>query len=360
MKFVHIADFHLDTPFRTLNQKELGDERRLEQRKIIKQVIEYIKNNEISYLFICGDLYEQEYVKQSTIQYINELFKSIPNTKIFITPGNHDPYIKNSYYMQYSWSKNVHIFSSKVEKIEEENINIYGYGFDDFYMSQAEEIENIKIEEKNKINILLTHGSIDGNNQEKEYNPISKKQLKEPGFDYIALGHVHKPYYEEEKNPYIVYSGSLMSLGFDELGKHGMIVGEIEEGTKQVKIDFIPMDPKEFVEVEYDVTNIISEEELMEKINNLEIEKEKYYKIILVGNRNFEIKIQEIRKLIENNQIIKIKDKTKLAIDFEKIAQENSLRGFFVNELLQKIKVEPENREKLLRTIEIGLEAMSQ
>ena len=205
MKFVHIADFHLDTPFKTLNQKELGDARRLEQRKIIKEVIEYIKDNKIPYLFICGDLYEQEYVKYSSIEYINGLFASVPDTKIYITPGNHDPYIKNSYYMQYSWSKNVHIFSSEMEKIEENNINIYGYGFDDFYMNQADIIEKTKIEEKDKINILLTHGSIDGNNQEKEYNPISRKQLKETGFDYIALGHVHKPFFEEEKNPYIVY-----------------------------------------------------------------------------------------------------------------------------------------------------------
>ena len=42
--------------------------------------------------------------------------------------------------------------------------------------------------------------------------------------DYIALGHIHKPYYNIKKNQKVVYSGSTISLGFDELGSHGMIV----------------------------------------------------------------------------------------------------------------------------------------
>ena len=46
MKFVHIADMHFDIPFTSLNMNEgLGDIRRLEQRKIFKKIIDYIKNN---------------------------------------------------------------------------------------------------------------------------------------------------------------------------------------------------------------------------------------------------------------------------------------------------------------------------
>ena len=98
MRFVHIADMHFDAPFTSLNSKEhLGDKRRLEQRSAFKRVIDYIKENKIEYLLIAGDLYEHEYVRKSTIDYIARLFREIPQTKIFISPGNHDPYIKNSY-----------------------------------------------------------------------------------------------------------------------------------------------------------------------------------------------------------------------------------------------------------------------
>ena len=193
MKFVHIADMHLDANFNSLNCIEnLPEKRRLEQRKIMKKIIDYIKENDIEYLFIAGDLYEQEYIRRSTIEYINKLFEEIPDTKIFISPGNHDPLLKNSFYNTYNFSNNVHIFGKNIEKVEEDGVDIYGFGFTDFYCKNSE-IENIKIEDKSKINILLVHGSLDGGNDDyREYNPLSKKSLNKLGFDYIELGHINK------------------------------------------------------------------------------------------------------------------------------------------------------------------------
>ena len=151
MKFVHIADMHFDSPFTSLGRIEgLSDMRRLEQRKIFKKIIEYIGENNIDCFFISGDLYENDYVKQSTIEYINNLFKTIPDTKIFIAPGNHDPYLINSYYMKYEWSSNVHIFNFKLEKIELNDTNIYGYGFSSFY-SDGINLNDINLDEEKKI-----------------------------------------------------------------------------------------------------------------------------------------------------------------------------------------------------------------
>ena len=226
MKFIHIADIHFDSPFVNLTDREsLGDLKRLEQRKVFKKVIDYIKENNIEMLFISGDVYEQKYIRKSTIEYINNLFKEIPNTKIFISPGNHDPYIKNSYYNRFKWNENVHIFNSKIERIEINDIDVYGYGFDYFYCTDCG-IEDLEIENKNKTNILVIHSTIDGANiKEKQYNSISRKLLEEKGFDYVATGHIHKIDYNSYENQKIVYPGSLISLGFDEIGKHGMIVG---------------------------------------------------------------------------------------------------------------------------------------
>ena len=353
MKFIHIADVHFDIPFTRLEGRNLSEMRRLEQRNAFRKVIEYVKENAIPYLFICGDLYEQEYVKKSTIEYINKLFETIPNTKIYIVPGNHDPYINNSYYAKFNWAKNVKIFKEKPEKIEENNICIYGYGFEDFYMKKSEDIE---IEDKDKINILLTHGTLDGDKKgETLYNPISKTKLTNLGFDYIALGHIHKISYNEEENQKIVYPGSLISLGFDELGSHGMILGEIEESTKKLKLEFIEIDEKEFIEKEIDISDISSQEELIEKINAEEYEENGYFKITLVGNRKIEVNPNEILKNINYNNIIKIKDKTKLEVDLLSMAKQNNLKGFFVKDLLERAEKEPENKEKIYKAIEIGL-----
>ena len=206
MKFVHIADMHFDTPFTTLNAKgNFGKIRRLDQREILKKIIEYIKQNEIKYFFISGDFYEHNSIRKSTIEYINNLFKEIPETKIFITPGNHDPYIKNSMYSDFYWNENVKIFTSKVEIVETEEADIYGVGFDNFYCENLN-VENIQIKNKNKINILITHGALNASDKlQLQYNPISKNKLKQIGFDYVALGHIHKPDYCQEPNQNIVY-----------------------------------------------------------------------------------------------------------------------------------------------------------
>lgn len=360
MKFIHIADMHFDSPFVNLSDKEgLGDLRRLEQRKALKKVIEYIKENDIKYLFISGDLYEQKYIKKSTIEYINNLFKEIPETKVFIAPGNHDPYIKNSYYNKFNWNENIKIFSSNIEKVELEDVNIYGFGFDDFYCKKSG-IEDINIEDKNKLNILVIHGSLDGGTIENsEYNPISRKLLKGKEFDYVALGHIHKLDYNTEENQNIVYPGSTVSLGFDELGPHGMIVGELEKNKLQ--LDFIPLDEVEFKLQDVDVTEINSREELIEKINELEFPNNSLIEIILVGKRNFEIDKYELYKLISNDKVIKIKNKTKINYNLEKLANETTLKGLFAKEMLQRLNDESlsdEDKEIIEKAVEIGLEAL--
>lgn len=355
MKFVHIADMHLDSAFSNLSDKDImGDLRRLEQRKVFKKIIEYIKENGVGYLFISGDLYEHKYIKQSSIEYINNLFKEIPETKIFIAAGNHDPKVKNSYYNKFNWNSNVKIFDSFIEKVEESDCNIYGYSFDDFYCNNCG-IEDFLVEQNGKPNILVIHGNLDGvKKDDKPYNPISKKILLEKGFDYVALGHIHKPDYENKK---IVYPGSTISLGFDELGKHGMIVGELNQ---DLKLEFIPLDDEEFTISEINVDNLGSKEELIEKINTLNINPNKYVEIILKGGRNFEIDKYDILKYIQNDRIIKIKDETRLSRDLEKIANESTLRGLFVKEMLEKLENENdlEKKDILEKAVEIGLDAL--
>lgn len=360
MKFVHIADMHFDCPFINLSDKDgLGDIRRLEQRKVFKKVIDYIKQNNIELFFISGDLYEQQYIKKSTIEYINQLFQEIPETRIFISPGNHDPYLKNSYYNKFSWSKNVKIFTSKIEKVELENANIYGYGFDNFYCRNVD-IDSINLEDKNKFNFLIIHGTLDGANlDDREYNSMSKKMLKEKGFNYVALGHIHKLDYNQENNQNIVYPGSTISLGFDELGKHGMIVGELEE--KGLELNFVPLDEREFKLQEIDVTELHSKEDLIEKINELEFDERELIEIILIGKRNFEIDKYELYKLISNDKIIKIKNKTKINYDLKKLANDTTLKGLFAKEMLEKLEDEnitEEEKEILEKAVEIGMEAL--
>ena len=137
-----------------------------------------------------------------------------------------------------------------------------------------------------------------------------------------------------------------------------MIVGNLSKGNLQ--IEFVTLDEKELKELELDISEITTIEELLEKIEEVSIEENKLYKIILTGKRNFEINLYKLIKMINQKEIIKIKDKTTLACDIQKISQETTtLRGIYVKEILNKIEKEPENKEMLEKALEIGLEVLS-
>ena len=114
----------------------------------------------------------------------------------------------------------------------------------------------------------------------------------------------------------------------------------------------------EFVEKEINCTEINSIEELIEKINEINIEKNKLYKIILIGKRNFEINIYDLYKYELNEKIIKIKNKTKPNYNLEEISKENTLRGLFAKEILEEIKNKNYNEEIIENALEIGMEIL--
>lgn len=332
MKFVQVADVHFDVPFTTISDRaDLGEMRRIEQRKAFKKMINFIKENNVEYLFICGDLYEHEYIRKSTIEFINNEFKEIPDTQIFIAPGNHDPMTRDSYYKNYNWTDNVKIFTSHVDNVDLGECEVWGYGFDSFEL-KSNEIDNLDLNH-DKFNILLTHGDL---YTDSIYNHISNAKA----FDYVAIGHIHK------RDDF--YSGSLISLGFDETGEHGFIYGEVE--NKKLIRKFIKADDRELIVDELDISNINSEEELVEKLNSVEC-GDNLYEIKLIGNRNVNTDIN--LKLIQEN-IIKIKDKTSFKLDIEQKKDEKTLTGFFVKNLKKMLENGDINEEQYQKILELG------
>ena len=182
MKFVHIADIHFDTNFDNFkNKNDYKIKRRDEQIQAFKNVIQFVKNNDVEFLFISGDLFEQEHVRVDTIEFVIGEMKKIPDTKVFITPGNHDPLIANSPYCMFDWPDNVYIFGGEIGKYDFEDISVYGIGFDRYEM-ESDAIANIELD-KSKVNILITHCTLNGGS--KKYHDVKEAELKK--FDYCAL-----------------------------------------------------------------------------------------------------------------------------------------------------------------------------
>ena len=121
---------------------------------------------------------------------------------------------------------------------------------------------------------------------------------------------------------------------------------------------FIKLDERLFTKYELIVDNILDKEELVERIENLYLNPNDLYEIVLVGNRQFEINSREILKLISVENILKIKDNTQLGYDIEQISQENNLRGIFVREMIKKYESGIYTENQIKKAIEIGLSCM--
>ncbi|MBR4111036.1 MAG: DNA repair exonuclease [Clostridia bacterium] len=338
MKFIHLADVHFDMVFSSIkDNRELVKKRRLNQKQVFKNAIELAKEETVNAIFVAGDLFENKYVEEDTIKYIISCFNEIPEIKIFITPGNHDPLIKNSPYNTYSWPDNVHIFGSEIGMYEVDGINIYGIGFEDYEMD-SNEIEKLEVD-NSKTNILIAHANLNGATH--KYHDIKTKALQK--FDYVALGHIHMPKVDDSN---IIYPGSLTAGGFDELDEHGLVIGEIE--NKKVEVQFKKMDFQQFAIKEIDITNFQTVQEI---VDCLKLDED-IYRLILTGVRHMSISsIEEAIKELPN-YITEIIDNTHLEYNLDEIAKQNTLKGIFTKNMLNILEENPEKERIILNAIE--------
>ncbi len=125
-----------------------------------------------------------------------------------------------------------------------------------------------------------------------------------------------------------------------------------------MQTQFVKLDERIFEKKNVWVNNLLSQEDLVEEICQLNLEKNHMYEIVLVGNLQFDIHAREILKLICQENILKVKDKTQTNYDIEEIAKENNLRGIFVREVIKKYQNSNYSEEQIKKAIEIGLEVM--
>ena len=133
----------------------------------------------------------------------------------------------------------------------------------------------------------------------------------------------------------------------------------VNEGTK-VRIEHINLDPIKYETLYMNISDISSKEEIVTRINYMEIDKNNFYKVVLKGKKDFLITEKYILDNIQWNNILRIEDETQREIDIEEISKENTLRGIFVKKILEKIEKETDTaeKEKLENAIELVLTEM--
>ena len=106
------------------------------------------------------------------------------------------------------------------------------------------------------------------------------------------------------------------------------------------------------------ISEINSEEELIEKIKDIKTERQKNYKVILEGYKNIEIDLNKIQKMVLDENVLKVKDFSKVKYDIKELANQNNLKGVFINRILQKEEEKLCTKEEAEQAIEIFINAL--
>ena len=117
LRILHFADLHLDTPFSSMGRgSQISNERREGLRQVVKRTLSLARERSVDIVTVGGDLYNSDYVSRDTGQFLRQQFSEIAPIRVFIAPGNHDPYTRSSLYAEVDWPNNVHIFTEPVIK----------------------------------------------------------------------------------------------------------------------------------------------------------------------------------------------------------------------------------------------------
>lgn len=359
--FVQIADLHLDTPFSGCGVTERTD-RRKELREAFAFAVRYCREHKTELLLICGDLFDGECTSHDTVEYVANCLSQIPETKVFITPGNHDPYNDASPYRYCSFSGNVHIFTSEtLEVVELPTLGCAVYGFG-YRTSKLREDPICGITPRNlgRINILMGHGDVDVHNS--PYYNIQSCHLEKSNLDYVALGHIHKPsgLIYCQKTPY-AYSGCLAGRDFSESGMRGMIAGTIEKGKAEIR--YIPVTDAVYEEITIDVTGMEYSDIISEASKRCgSISKNARVRIVLEGERSDSLFIYDERMFeghIPEFRLFKVLDRTAEKLYISELMQEYSLRGLYAKQLKPYLESQDKDvRERAMFALRLGLEAL--
>lgn len=106
LHLLHLSNLHLDAPFPTL-----GPERRADLRATLGRILALARERRVDAVTIAGDLYEQDYALPDTAAFLAQQAARLAPIRVFIAPGERDPYTHDSLYALTRWPENVTLFS---------------------------------------------------------------------------------------------------------------------------------------------------------------------------------------------------------------------------------------------------------
>ncbi|EKO3529139.1 exonuclease SbcCD subunit D [Vibrio fluvialis] len=253
MKFLHTSDWHLGRQFHNVSLLE-------DQRYVLKQLIDYLKNNAVDAVIVAGDVYDRSVPPTVAIELLDEVVSSICtdlNIPMIMIPGNHDGAKRLGFAAKQMKGAGLHIISDFEQMMTPVVLKSDQAGDVAFYGMPYNDPEQVRHHYQNSVtthdeahqflcecikaqrdtsqrHVLISHCFVDGAMESDSERPLSiggsdrVNHEHFADFDYVALGHLHQP--QKKGEEHIRYSGSLMKYSFSEQHqKKGMTLVELND-----------------------------------------------------------------------------------------------------------------------------------
>ena len=265
MKFIHTSDWHIGRQFHNVSLLD-------DQRHVLEQVIEHIKNESVDAVIIAGDIYDRSVPPAAAVTLLDEVLNTICSDlgiPVILIPGNHDGAERLRFGSNQLSQAGLHIIGD-LNQITQPvvlnkngfDVSFYGIPYNDpesvrnhfsIDVSSHDEAHQFLVEQINAvktdtaINVLISHCFIDGAEASESERPlsiggadrVSVESFK--AFNYVALGHLHNPQHKGAEH--IRYSGSILKYSFSEQRQQkGVTLVEMnEDGVKSTT--HLPLTP---------------------------------------------------------------------------------------------------------------------
>ena len=245
-RFVHAADIHLDSPLKGLAGQEGNAVQliRSATREAFDALVGRTIEEKAAFLIIAGDLYDGNWRDYQTGLFFVRQMGRLRQAGIpaFLIYGNHDA--QSQLTRRLTLPDNVRVFSSRrpeTHRIEHLGVALHGQGFlqrdvhDNLARSYPDPVQGA-------LNIGILHTGLAGEEGHEPYAPCTLEELKQKGYDYWALGHIHQPSVRH-KRPFVVYPGNVQGRHIREAGPRGAVLVTVEEGeiteVEQFHVDIV-------------------------------------------------------------------------------------------------------------------------
>jgi DNA repair exonuclease SbcCD nuclease subunit len=349
IRFIHTSDLHLDTSFSGAGlPSRLGDRKREAIRGALRRILEDARRQAVDLILIAGDLFEHDLVTPDTIEFLRQQFEAVSPIKVFIAPGNHDPYLPDSPYCTQRWPPNVHIFREEEFRSvawPEKGVRVTGFGFTRTQM-QDSFFQKLPVQPADAWNLVVAHGSDVGGVPagKAAHGPFRIDDIAGKNVLYCALGHYHmqRPVANPLDGAQVWYCGIPEGRAWDEEGPRGYLLGEIDDnGVLSVTSCLSSQYP--FATIHVDCEGFATREQIVDAIlrhRGSVFDARTILRVRLEGSVDprLDLSLTELEERLDGEALHIVWENRLLpALDFEALAHDRTLCGYFVRSMNQQI-----------------------